>query len=98
MGKLLFFPGCTLKQDEEIPLYYVELLEWLATEILKEISATFVENRVEMGPASVWYDEVMQFLRNRQIPERAVRSSLLSALRDYKVYWRGEVQAFIRTL
>lgn len=99
MGKLLFFPGCAIKQESiEIPQSYSELLEWLATEILKEISVTFVENRVEMGPASMWYDEVMSFLQERHIPERAVRSSLLSALRDYKYYWREEALVIVRTM
>lgn len=93
MGKLIYFPGIT--PPKKRVRSYDEMLEELATELLKVISETFIEARWEMGPAQIWYEEVMKFLEARDIPENALESSIESALRDYKVHWRHQIREFI---
>lgn len=93
MSNLIYFPGC---EPKAVPPRSIEdIHDELATELLKVISATFIEERWEMGPVQVWYDEVLRFLDARRIDPNSLPSSIESALRDYKRHWRRQVIDFI---
>ncbi len=84
MGELIFFPGCEPK------INHMQILENMITSILNHISDIHIESRTEMGSIKLWSEEVRQFIINRDIPCDATPGSLVSALRDYKEYWRQE--------
>jgi hypothetical protein len=88
MGKVVYLPGC---KPKEPVLAKKDFEEYMIIEILKEISITFIDLRMEMGATAIWYESVNKFIQERDIPELASKYSIDSALRDFKKHWKNVI-------
>lgn len=90
MGKIIYLPGVIPN-----PPSRSQMVEEVATILLKEVSGVFIEQRREHVRQDLWYRYIRDYLWRQEIKLTDQRDYQAHDLQKWKHYWRNEALNYI---